>query len=85
MAAAEYRRGDFAAAVTLLRKADSEHPDVVGVYNLACCEALGGRREEALEHLRRAVELEPWMAAHARSDADLDSIRDDPRFAAVVG
>ena len=86
VAAAEYRRGDFAAAVTLLRKADSEHPDVVGVvYNLACCEALSGRCEEALEHLRRAVELEPRMAAHARSDADLDSIRDDPRFAAVVG
>lgn len=37
-----------------------------------------------LEHLRRAVELEPRMAAHARSDADLDSIRDDPRFAAAV-
>jgi len=35
-AAAEYRRGDFAAAVTLLRKAESEHPDVGGVvYNLA--------------------------------------------------
>ena len=86
VAAAEYRRGDFAAAVTLLRQAESEHPDVVGVvYNLACCEALSGRREEALEHLRRAVELEPRMAAHARSDADLGSIRDDPRFAAAVG
>jgi Flp pilus assembly protein TadD len=36
VAAAEYRRGDFAAAVTLLRKAESEHPDVGGVvYNLA--------------------------------------------------
>jgi quercetin dioxygenase-like cupin family protein len=35
-AAAEYRRGDFAAAVTLLRKAESELPDVGGVvYNLA--------------------------------------------------
>jgi len=86
VAAAEYRRGDFAAAATLLREAESEHPDVVGVvYNLACCEALSGRRDDALEHLRRAVELEPRMAAHARSDADLGSIRDDPRFAAAVG
>jgi mannose-6-phosphate isomerase-like protein (cupin superfamily) len=85
VAAAEYRRGDFAAAVTLLRKAESEHPDVVGVvYNLACCEALSGRRDDAVEHLRRAVDLEPRMAAHARSDPDLDSIRDDPRFAAAV-
>ena len=85
VAAAEYRRGDFAAAAALLRKAESEHPDVVGVvYNLACCEALSGEREAALDHLRRAVELDPRMAAHARSDSDLDSIRDDPRFAAAV-
>jgi len=85
VAAAEYRRGDFAAAVTLLRRAEAEHPDVVGVvYNLACCEALNGQREDALDHLRRAVELEPRMAAHARSDTDLDTIRHDPRFAAAV-
>jgi mannose-6-phosphate isomerase-like protein (cupin superfamily) len=81
-----YRRGDFAAAVTLLRRAEREHPGVVGVvYNLACCEALSGQRDEALDHLRRAVELDPKIARHARSDADLESIRDDPRFAAAVG
>jgi tetratricopeptide (TPR) repeat protein len=80
-----YRRGDFAAAVTLLRQAQSDHPDVVAVlYNLACCEALSGQRTEALEHLRRAVELDPKIARHARSDADLESIRDDPRFAAAL-
>jgi tetratricopeptide (TPR) repeat protein len=81
-----YRRGDFEAAAAILREAESEHPDVVGVvYNLACCEALSGRRDEALEHLRRAVELDPKIARHARSDSDLESIRDDPRFAAAVG
>jgi len=86
VAAAEYRRGDFAAAVALLRKAEAERPDVVGVvYNLACCEALNGEREDALDDLRRAVELDPRMATHARSDTDLESIRDDPRFAAIVG
>jgi mannose-6-phosphate isomerase-like protein (cupin superfamily) len=80
-----YRRGDFAAAATLLRRAESEHPDVLGVvYNLACCEALSGQREEALEHLRRAVELDPKIAQHARSDSDLEAIRDDPRFAAAL-
>jgi mannose-6-phosphate isomerase-like protein (cupin superfamily) len=80
-----YRRGDFEAAATILRDAEAEHPDVVGVvYNLACCEALSGRRDQALEHLRRAVELDPQIARHARSDSDLESIRDDPRFAAVI-
>jgi mannose-6-phosphate isomerase-like protein (cupin superfamily) len=86
VAADAYRRGDFEAAVTLLRRAEAEHPDVIGVvYNLACCEALSGRREEALEHLRRAVELDPKIARHARRDADLESIKDDPRFTAAVG
>jgi quercetin dioxygenase-like cupin family protein len=81
-----YRRGDYGAAAAILREAESEHPEVVGVVcNLACCEALSGRREEALEHLRRAVELDPKIARHARSDADLESIRDDPRFSAAVG
>jgi tetratricopeptide (TPR) repeat protein len=85
VAADEYRRGDFPAAVALLRRAQADHPDVVGVvYNLACCEALAGQREDALEHLRRAVELDPKIAQHARSDSDLESIRDDPRFAAAV-
>lgn len=46
-----------------------------------CFEALAGRREAALEHLRAAAELAPdevrgWAAA----DGDLDSLRDDPGF-----
>ena len=86
VAAAEYRRGDFAAAVTILQGALAEHPGVVGVvYNLACCEALSGEREEALEHLRRAVALDPRIATYARTDPDLESIRSDPRFVAAVG
>jgi tetratricopeptide (TPR) repeat protein len=50
------------------------------LYNLACLEALAGRPDDALEHLRRAVELRPEAAAWAQDDDDLAAIRDDPRF-----
>lgn len=50
------------------------------LYNLACLESLGGRTDDALAHLRRAVELEPKWTARAAEDPDFDAIRDDPRF-----
>jgi hypothetical protein len=50
------------------------------VYDLACLEAQSGKTDDALEHIARALELEPSMREHARSDTDLDPIRDDPRF-----
>jgi hypothetical protein len=70
--------------VEILLAADAEHPDTVGVlYNLACCEALLGRGEDALGHLDRAIALLPRLRAHAQADSDLDSIRADPRFPAA--
>jgi tetratricopeptide (TPR) repeat protein len=54
------------------------------VYDLACVESLAGDADTALEHLRRAVELDPAAAERAREDPDFDSIRNDPRFASAV-
>ena len=68
----------------ILLSALAEHPDAVGVlYNLACCEALLGRRDDALAHLDAAVTMLPRLRGHAQADSDLDSIRDDPRFPAA--
>ena len=41
------------------------------VYELARHEARAGRHDEAREHLRRAIELEPAAAERARGDDDL--------------
>ena len=72
-----YEAKDFDAAAAVLGRADVEHPDNPNVlFNLACCEALAGRREDALGHLRRAAELDPRVREWAASDTDLDSIRD---------
>ena len=53
-------------------------------YNLACSLALLGRADEAFEVLARAVELGYDDPDHLRVDPDLDSIRDDGRFSALL-
>jgi hypothetical protein len=59
------------------------HPEAARLhYNLACYAALAGKGDEALQHLCRAVELEPDAAEWARGDADLDRIRTLPGFPA---
>ena len=58
--------------------ANGETPRLL--YDLACFESLAGRHEEALDHIVRAVDLEPAYRQYAAEDSDLDAIRDDPRF-----
>jgi hypothetical protein len=78
-----YTAKDFASAADVMHRALERHPDNSNIlYNLACCEALAGRRDEALAHLVRAAELEPRVPGWARDDADLDSLRDAPEFPA---
>ena len=55
------------------------------LYNLACCESLAGRRADAVEHLRQAIELSEQFRAYAKDDSDLDPIRDEPAFKELIG
>jgi tetratricopeptide (TPR) repeat protein len=76
-----YRARDFEEAGAILARWLERHPDNPSVlYNLACCEALTGRREEALAHLARAAEGDERVAGWAAGDEDLESLRDDPAF-----
>jgi len=78
--------GEYAEAKRLLTEALDKYDDrAVLLYNLACAEALLGQKDAAFEHLREAVEQRPDLAEGAGEDSDLASIRDDPRFAEVVG
>ncbi len=79
--AAERHRaaGDYDAYATELAAALERRPDhPATLYNLACAEALAGRPEDALAHLRRALELKPDWAEMARKDDDLVSLRGLP-------
>lgn len=84
-ALAHFGTGEYDKAVEAFEQLLAETPDDSGVlYNLACAESLTGKREEALEHLKRAVELDPDFRAMAEKDSDFDAIRDDPEFASAI-
>lgn len=69
--------GDYDAYLAELEVALERRPDHPGaLYHVACAEALAGRPDDAVEHLRRALELRPELAEHARTDEDFDSLRD---------
>ena len=76
-----WRSGDYPSARGTIVSGLEEHPDNPSLlYELACLEALDGEPEEAIEHLRRAVELRPDYAKNAQADEDFASIRDHPGF-----
>jgi tetratricopeptide (TPR) repeat protein len=63
--------------IEIMREAlaeSGERPPLL--YHLACIEAKAGRRDDATEHLGRAIELDPSFAARAREDEDLIGIAD---------
>jgi quercetin dioxygenase-like cupin family protein len=77
------RSGDEDTGRETLESAIAAHPDAwQGYYNAACFEALTKNREAAIEHLRRAIELDPQAKEYAEKDTDFDELRDDPKFPA---
>jgi tetratricopeptide (TPR) repeat protein len=74
---------DWDGAIAHLQEGLTRYPDAPGMfYALACYEALAGRHEDALAHLRRAVELRPTYAEWAGTDDDLAPLRGLPGFPA---
>ncbi|HEX5248080.1 MAG TPA: tetratricopeptide repeat protein [Gaiellales bacterium] len=80
-AEAPYNAGDYDGAIEVASEGLSEWPESGQLnYQLACFQALAGRRDKALEHLAIAAANDPRVAEWAADDSDLDSIRDDPAF-----
>jgi len=79
-------KGDLDRARQLMADLVEQNPDAwQGFFNAACLEARLGDRDRAMEHFERALELEPEKAREfAKTDSDFDSIRDDPRFTALL-
>jgi tetratricopeptide (TPR) repeat protein len=78
-----YEAGEYEGAAAILRAALEREPDPGVYYNLACIEALRGHTDDAIEALTH-VAKEPRFRELAASDSDLDSLRDDPRFASLL-
>ncbi|CAN5164778.1 hypothetical protein BH23GEM2_BH23GEM2_03230 [soil metagenome] len=79
------RLGDSKRAEEWARRAvqtDPSHPLLL--YNVACFHAVAGRPGLALDHLERAIEMGMRNRDWLTTDPDLESIRSDPRFQALL-
>ena len=81
-----YESGKYGEAADRGRELIQANPGQAHLYfNTACCESLAGRTNDAVDHLRRAIELWERCREMARHDADFDPIRGEPAFAELVG
>jgi tetratricopeptide (TPR) repeat protein len=80
-----YAAGHYAEVADRLRVAIEEHSEYALLFfNLACCESLTGRTADALQHLGQAIELAEEFREHAKHDADLQAIREEPGFRKLI-
>jgi mannose-6-phosphate isomerase-like protein (cupin superfamily) len=80
-----YEAGDYAAVSDGAREVVEASEYATPFYNLACCEAMAGRPEDAIGHLRVAFERRPSLRDFASEDTDLESLRDEPVFRELLG
>lgn len=74
----EEARDQFEAILNGSPRADFAH------YGMALLCSMTGQAEEALDHLGRAIEINPACRIQARSDADFVDMADDPRFTELL-
>ena len=80
-----YQAGEYAEVADRGRELIEAHPEYAGpLYNLACCESLAGRTDDAIKHLRMAVDRNEPFRSLAAEDSDFDAIRDEAAFQELV-
>jgi tetratricopeptide (TPR) repeat protein len=81
-----YAEGKYDEVIERGRATIEANPQyAMPIYNLACCEALAGRSADAIGHLQTALELAPEQLVElAKKDTDLDALRDEPGFQALI-
>src|SRR6266849_1992464 len=79
------RLGEHAKSYDWARRALAIDPEETSIlYNVACVYALLGRSEDALSCLGKVMEHGTFYKNWAAKDSDLDSLRSDPRFHALL-
>jgi tetratricopeptide (TPR) repeat protein len=83
--AGSYRRLGLETEANAHIKVALPRLDAETEYNRACFEAICGNTDQAIEFLKQALDKRQTSPEWVRGDPDLDFIRDDPRFRALVG
>ena len=78
-------QGDYKTAAVHYRKwVEADPTDAVSLYNLACCEAMLKRPDEAMRALRMASDAGWSDSLHTSEDSDLESLRSRDDFQALL-
>lgn len=78
--------GDFTQARAFFEKALRLHPDEPHLlYSLAATHAQIGAHEEALDYLKRSIQIQPRLRSQAYNDADFSGLRDNRQFLELIG
>jgi serine/threonine protein kinase/Tfp pilus assembly protein PilF len=79
------RIGEHKKALEWARAAIGIDPEDCGVlYNVACLYSLEGRADEAMDCLEKAMWHGHWYRRWAEKDPDLNNLRSNPRFQALM-
>jgi non-specific serine/threonine protein kinase len=79
------RLGEHAKSYDWARRALAIDPEETSIlYNVACVYALLGRSEDSLSCLGKVMEHGTFYKNWAAKDSDLDSVRSDPHFQALI-
>jgi tetratricopeptide (TPR) repeat protein len=78
--------GDFTQARAFFEKALRLQPDEPHLlYSLAATHAQSGSHEEALDYLKRSIQIQPRLRSQAYNDADFSVLRDNKQFLELIG
>ena len=79
------QEGRYDEAVDQARDLAAAHPQYPELlYNAACCESLAGRKADAIEHLRLAIERSDTVRSNLAEDSDFEPLREEPEFQALL-
>jgi len=78
--------GDFPQARTFFEKALRLRPDEPHLlYSLAATHAQTGSHDQALDFLKRSIQIQPRFRSQALNDTDFSMLRENKRFLEMLG
>ncbi|MGA0867809.1 MAG: tetratricopeptide repeat protein [Planctomycetota bacterium] len=79
------RLADLPGAIACMERLLARTPrSALGHYNLGCYLALAGDTERALDEVSLACGMDEAFRKHAVAETDLDALRGDPQFEALL-
>ncbi len=78
--------GDFTQARSFFEKALRLRPDEPHLlYSLAATHAQTGSHDQAIDYLRRSIQIQPRFRAQALNDLDFSDLRENKQFLELLG